>query len=110
MDKKTSKLAVTSLIVFIVSIIGIVIALLIYRGGFRGGLDVPEGLGRFLEIVGFLLPIVAFPAFFASIGLAIISLFLILFKRHQLKGLVLPLIVLILSALFLFSPPFNQLW
>ena len=103
MDKKTSKLAIASLIVFAVSIIGIVITLLIYRCGVDGS----SWCGRSIEVVGYLSGFISFPLFYAIIALAIISLFLILIKRHRLKGLAYPLIVLILTTTVWIYPPLN---
>jgi len=88
MPPKTSQLALTSLVVFVISTIFLVLTSLFQS---------------------FFLGIFSFPAFFISIGMAVISLFLILIKRRQLKGVIYPSIVLILSTLAWVYPPFNPL-
>src|SRR3989344_2466010 len=106
MNKKTSKLAVASLIVFVVSIIGLVITDLLHRSVIDSDSFCVRLVGS-VRVFGYSYDFISF-LFYASLALVIIYLFLILIKRHQLKGPAYSLIVLILtSTIFWIYPLLN---
>ena len=103
MNKKTSKLAVASLIVFVVSIIGLVITDLLHRSVIDSDSFCVRLVGS-VRVFGYSYDFISF-LFYASLALVIIYLFLILIKRHQLKGPAYSLIVLILTSTIFWTFP-----